>query len=181
MLLQAARESVSFGLKTGRPAAVDPAMYDEPLQEQRATFVTWKRHGELRGCIGGLEATRPLIADVVFHAYAAAFNDPRFAPVAVHELIDLRASVSILSPHEPMTFADEDDLLSQIRPGTDGLLLEEPAANKRGTFLPVVWQSISDPREFLLHLRRKTGLADDYWSNTLRVSRYTTEIIEESG
>lgn len=179
VLLHAARESVSFGMKTGRPAVVDASLYDEPMREHRATFITWKRFGELRGCIGGLEATRPLIEDVVLHAFAAAFNDPRFPPVAVHELLDLRASISILSPHEVMTFKDEDDLLAQIRPGVDGLLLEDPAINARGTFLPVVWESIPDPRAFMMHLRRKSGLPDDYWSDTLRLSRYTTEIIED--
>lgn len=138
-----------------------------------ATFVTLKRHGELRGCIGTLEAHQPLLLDVAEHAFAAAFRDPRFEPVTERELDELELSISVLGEPEEIRFADEQDLLKQLRPHDDGLILQE--GSRRGTFLPSVWDSLPDPPEFLAHLKLKAGLPSDYWSGSLRVWRYTTE------
>jgi len=123
-----------------------------------------------------LEARRPLAEDVVQNAFAAAFGDPRFPPVTEPEVDKLDIHISVLSPLEEMHFASEADLLRQIRPGIDGLVLED--GPYRGTFLPAVWESLPDKRDFLRHLKIKAGLPPDYWSNTLRVWRYTTEMIE---
>jgi len=172
-LLDLAQRSIAHGLDRGIPLRVDPGDYPEPLQAQRATFVTLHLHGELRGCIGHLEAVQPLVRDVVENAYAAAFRDPRFPPVSQQELPALELHISILTPPEPMTFATEADLLAQIRPGIDGLILTEGQA--RGTFLPSVWESLAEPRDFLHHLKRKAGLPADHWSDRVRVERYTTE------
>jgi len=172
-LLDLARRSIACGLGQGTPLQVDPGDYPEPLRDQRATFVTLHLHGELRGCIGHLEAVQPLVRDVVENAYAAAFRDPRFPPVSQQELPALALHISILTPPEPMTFATEADLLAQIRPGIDGLILTEDQA--RGTFLPSVWESLAEPRDFLNHLKRKAGLPADHWSDRVRVERYTTE------
>jgi len=172
-LLDLARRSIASGLGQGTPLQVDPGDYPEPLRDQRATFVTLHLHGELRGCIGHLEAVQPLVRDVVENAYAAAFRDPRFPPVSHQELPALALHISILTPPEPMTFATEADLLGQIRPGIDGLILTEGQA--RGTFLPSVWESLAEPRDFLNHLKRKAGLPADHWSDRVRVERYTTE------
>lgn len=177
LLLDLARESIAHGLRTGRPLKVDPSAYPEPLRGNAATFVTLTRDGELRGCIGTLEAYQPLVVDVAEHAYAAAFRDPRFAALTEAEFPRLRLSISILSAPEPMSFEDEADLLRQLRPGVDGLILEEDGL--RGTFLPSVWESLPTPVEFLRHLKRKAGLPYDYWSKTLRVSRYTAEHLGE--
>lgn len=173
LLLDIARRSIEHGLYHGEPLHVDPAEYAPALRDQRATFVTLQILGTLRGCIGTLAAVRPLVSDVAFHAHAAAFGDPRFPPLRPDEFGQLEIHVSILSLPEPLSFESEADLLRQIRPGTDGLILEE--GWHRGTFLPSVWESLPDPVDFLRHLKRKAGLPADYWSGKLKVQRYTTE------
>ncbi|HEX22747.1 MAG TPA: AmmeMemoRadiSam system protein A [Chromatiales bacterium] len=173
LLHKVARASIEHGIETGRPLTVDIARYPHPLREPRATFVTLNEHGQLRGCIGSLEAVRPLVEDVAHNAYAAAFSDPRFPPLQASELADLDVHISVLSPATPMQFHSEEDLIRQLRPGVDGLILED--GYHRGTFLPAVWESLPDPHDFLQHLKLKAGLPADYWSDTIRVSRYTTE------
>ncbi|CAK0742216.1 AmmeMemoRadiSam system protein A [Gammaproteobacteria bacterium] len=172
-LLDLAGAAIDFGLTHGRPLAVVTQSYPPPLQEPRATFVTLQIEGQLRGCIGSLEPHRSLVADVAYNAYAAAFSDPRFAPLTSQERGLLDIHISILSLPVPMTFASEADLLVQIRPNVDGLILED--RGRRGTFLPSVWESLPTPQEFLTHLKRKAGLSPTYWSQTVQVARYTTE------
>ncbi|HEY9198389.1 MAG TPA: AmmeMemoRadiSam system protein A [Gammaproteobacteria bacterium] len=172
-LLQVARESIACGVRQGRPLTVDADYYPPTLRIPRATFVTLQKDGELRGCIGTLEAHRPLVEDVAMNAFNAAFRDPRFAPLHAEELHCLDIHISVLSPSEPMRFQNEADLLSQLRPGVDGLILSAPG--HRGTFLPSVWESLSRPEEFLRHLKHKAGLPADHWSPEIHVERYTTE------
>jgi len=173
ILLDVARRSIAHGLDHGTPLRVDPADYPEPLRAERAAFVTLLRDGELRGCIGHLEACQALVMDVAENAFAAAFRDPRFPPLSRQESARLEVHLSVLSPPEPMTFSCEADLLAQIRPGIDGLILREGSA--RGTFLPSVWESLPQPQDFLNHLKRKAGLPAGHWSDRIRVERYTTE------
>jgi len=174
-LVDVARRSIEHGVATGEPLRVDPNEYAEPLRRPRATFVTLKRNGELRGCMGALEASRPLVSDVAHNAHAAAFFDPRFAPMTAEELPGLEIHLSILSPLEPMVVADESDLLDQLRPGFDGLVLRD--AHHRGTFLPSVWESLPDPVDFVRHLKVKAGFAPDDWSAGWEFFRYTVESI----
>ncbi len=174
-LLDIARRSIACGLTTGRPGTIEPATLDEVLREPRATFVTLERGGALRGCIGTLEATRPLAEDVAASAYSAAFRDPRFPPLTADEVHDLDLHISILSPPEPIPFADEADLLANMRVGVDGLILED--GPYRGTFLPSVWESLPQVDRFWTHLKMKAGLPPNHWSPTLRVSRYTCQSV----
>ncbi len=176
-LLQVARASIVHGLETGGPLPVDPEDHATPLRRAGASFVTLTTGGRLRGCIGSLEACRPLVADVAANAHAAAFQDPRFPPLAANELQSLRIQISVLGAPVPMTFSSEEDLLSQLRPHVDGLIMEE--GSRRGTFLPSVWDTLPRPCEFLRQLKLKAGLSQDYWSDTLRVYRYTTESFSE--
>jgi AmmeMemoRadiSam system protein A len=173
MLLAVAAQSIEHGLNQDRPLDPDPHDYPAALQAIRATFVTLTIGGALRGCIGVLEAIRPLVVDVARNAFAAAFEDPRFPPLTRMELPRLEIHISVLSPPEPMHFSSEAELLEQIRPGVDGLILED--RGRRGTFLPSVWEQLQRPAEFFEHLRGKAGLPAGHWSDTLRVSRYTTE------
>lgn len=173
MLLSVAAQSIEHGLNQGSPLAPDPREYPAALQAERATFVTLQSEDVLRGCIGVLEAIRPLVVDVAHNAFAAAFEDPRFPPLTRAELLRLEIHISILSPAEAMRFSSEADLLGQIRPGIDGLILED--RGRRGTFLTSVWKQLPTPGEFFEHLRRKAGLPAGHWSETLKVSRYTTE------
>ncbi len=172
-LLEVARASIQHGLRHRRALAVDPADYPETLRPLRATFVTLEIDGQLRGCIGALTAYQPLVQDVAAHAYAAAFEDPRFPELRPDELPKLEIFVSVLSPPEPMHFVSEEDLLAQVRPGVDGLILQ--FRQRRATFLPAVWENLPDPYVFLAQLKHKAGLPLDFWSPELRVERYTTE------
>ncbi len=176
-LLNLARESIRHGILHGRPLPVNLENLQAELKEKRATFVTLKKYGELRGCIGMLEAIRPLAEDIACNAYAAAFQDPRFPPVEPWELDQLEIHLSLLTPAEPMQFRSEQDLLSQLHPGVDGLILVE--GHRRGTFLPSVWEQIPEPKHFLEHLKLKAGLPAAYWSNSLRCFRYLAELVEE--
>ncbi len=166
-------QSVRHGLAHGRPLQVDATTFDKALSDPGASFVTLQRHGQLRGCIGSLEARQPLVVDVAQNAFSAAFRDPRFPPLDQRELEDLNLEISVLGTPEIMVFSSEQDLLRQLRPGIDGLILEDKG--RRGTFLPSVWESLPERGDFLRQLKRKAGLPEDYWSDSLRVWRYTTE------
>lgn len=177
-LLRVARESIKTGLLSGRPSPVNPAEYSETLQREGAAFVTLHKHGDLRGCIGSLEPHRPLVLDVAEHAFDAAFRDPRFPPVTKHELPDIALHIAVLTPMEPIPCDSEEDLLRKVRPGQDGLVIQE--GEHRGTFLPAVWETLPEPRRFLKHLKQKAGLPQDYWSDTLVFYRYETIAIDEA-
>ncbi len=174
-LLDLAYRSIETGLKTGNPLNINLRDYSEQLSQQRATFVTLEKNKQLCGCIGMLEAVLPLAEDVCENAFSAAFRDPRFPPLKKSDLKDIDIHISILSPAEIISFISEEELISQIRPNIDGLILE--CGPRKGTFLPSVWESIATPTQFLQHLKQKAGLAKDYWSDQVKVYRYTTEII----
>ena len=176
-LLKVASASVEHGVRHHQALQVDPTKYTQPLQEKRATFVTLRHQKKLRGCIGVIEPVRPLIEDVANNAWSAASKDPRFPALKSEELNGLSIHISVLSPPSPIRFDNENSLLDQIRPGIDGLLLEEPSCQARSTFLPAVWDTLTDRDTFWKHLKAKAGLPTDYWSNTLLVSRYTAESI----
>ena len=125
--------------------------------------------------MGSLAASEPLVVNVARNAATAAFRDPRFGPLTREEFPQLEIHLSLLSQPEPIVFQSEADLLSQLRPGIDGVTLI--SGPNRTTLLPAVWKSISDPREFWMQLKRKAGFAPDYWSDTLRAERYTAESI----
>jgi uncharacterized protein len=165
-LLQLARNAIGENFGLAPNAAVDlPA-----LHENAATFVTLTQQGALRGCIGSLEAWRPLIDDVRANAHAAAFRDPRFTPLSADEFTRTRVEISLLTPAEAMQFKDEADALSQLRPYIDGLIFS--VGGRRATFLPQVWEQLPNPQDFLAHLKQKAGLAADYWSADVRLQRY---------
>lgn len=176
-LLNLARESIQFGLTHGQPLAVKEQNYSTDLQQARASFVTLHKHGELRGCIGSLEARQALVNDIASNAFNAAFRDPRFPPLQAKEFDQLHIHIEILTPPEPIQFSSEQDLLEQLQPGKDGLILRE--GMHRGTFLPTVWESLPKAEQFLSHLKNKAGLPGDHWSDNIKVQRYHTESFEE--
>ncbi len=167
-----ARESIKHGLEHGKALAVRVDEWPQSLRSLGASFVTLKKRQTLRGCIGNLEASRPLVEDVAENAYAAAFRDPRFPALTEKEFDQLEIGISVLSRPETMTFHTQEDLIDQLRPGVDGLILTDGI--RRGTFLPSVWENIPDRRNFIEQLKRKVGLDAEYWSNKIRVERYTT-------
>lgn len=175
-LLQIARASISGALS----ADAEPQRGSEPraqvpeelwLRELRATFVTLQQNGELRGCVGTLEAQRPLGADVAANARAAAFQDTRFKPLAGDELARTDIEVSLLSTPKRLLFEDHADLIAQLRPGTDGIILE--CEGKRATFLPQVWEGLPDPEQFIVHLKQKAGIPQSTSTDCCRVKRYS--------
>jgi len=165
-LLSIARSAIGAELGLRPVAQASHATLTQPA----ATFVTLKLAGELRGCIGSLKPLRPLGVDVRENAIAAAFRDPRFPPLAVVEFEATSVEVSLLSADERLDVRDEEDLLARMRPGVDGLVLEY--GHHRSTFLPQVWESLPEPRDFLAALKRKAGLPGDFWSPQVNVSRY---------
>lgn len=168
-----AYDSIQYGLTHGVALVVDFKHMDEQLQANCATFVTLNKDEQLRGCIGMLTPLRPLAEDVAQNAFMAAFSDPRFPPLQQDELEYLKIHISILGAPETMTFDSEEDLIAQLRPGIDGLIME--MGGYRGTFLPSVWETLQDPRQFLQNLKLKSGLPADYWSEGIQIKRYTVE------
>jgi AmmeMemoRadiSam system protein B/AmmeMemoRadiSam system protein A len=166
-LLKLARSEIGSKLGHRIPGPAHAGWLDEP----GASFVTLTRQGELRGCIGTLEAHRPLGEDVRENAVAAAFRDPRFMPLTRMEFDDIRVEVSLLSPPEPLFVKSEEEALARLRPNVDGVVLEY--GHYRSTFLPQVWEQLPNPAEFLAHLKRKAGLSMDFWAEQVRLSRYT--------
>ncbi len=177
-LMGVARRSIEHGLAIGQPLVVTPSEYHRDLKAVRASFVTLEKNGQLRGCIGHLEAAQPVVVDVAENAFAAAFRDPRFSPLTADEWPDVDVHLSLLTTPERMQFDDEADLIGQIRAGEDGLILQD--GPNRGTFLPSVWESLPDPVDFLVHLKHKAGLAANHWSDRVEVYRYHTESFGES-
>ena len=171
-LLDVAASSIQWGLEHDSPLDVVVEQHSPELQVLRATFVTLRINGKLRGCMGALSATVALVADVARNAFTAAFHDLRFSGLTTPEFDELDIHVSILSTPEAVAIRSESDLLEQMRPGIDGLILYE--GSRKGTLLPSVWESTPDPREFLVLLKGKAGLKADYWSNSIRIERYVT-------
>jgi len=169
--------SIRHGLETGEPLSVDDYIVENDNGEKRsdyqaAAFVTLKKNGQLRGCIGSLSACRSLPEDVAENAFAAAFRDHRFNTLTEDEMAEIEITISVLTAPELMAFTSEQELLSQLRPGVDGIILTE--AGNRGTFLPSVWENYPEPASFLSHLKMKAGLPADYWSGTMKIERYKT-------
>lgn len=157
---------------------VPPDLHHPALFDLGATFITLTQQGKLRGCIGSLEAHRPLGDDVWANAQAAAFRDPRFSPLTAEELPRTRVEVSLLTKATPMTFTNEEDALHQLRPHVDGVILQWQG--RRGTFLPQVWESLPEPHQFMIHLKQKAGLPADFWASDVQLFRYEVQKWKES-
>ena len=168
-LLRLARDTIAGAL--GLPAEF--AAVPDWAQQPGATFVTLTESQGLRGCIGSLQAHRPIAEDLRANALAAAFEDPRFPPLSVSEWSQVRVEVSLLSSLQTMHFDSEESLLAQIEPHRHGLVLTYGA--RRGTFLPQVWEQLPQPREFLRALKPKAGLPADFWAGEMEVYWYTVE------
>ena len=165
-LLRLARAAIGEQLGKPAPAGASQAR----LQEPGATFVTLTQQGQLRGCIGSLEAHRALLHDVRENALAAAFRDPRFSPLAVEEFEFTSVEVSLLTPALPRALRDEADFMAQLRPGVDGIVFQY--GRHRSTFLPQVWESLPEPQQFMQQLKRKAGLPPNFWHEEVSIARY---------
>lgn len=172
-LLQLARCAIAAHFCPVTP----PAVKLPELHKKGATFVTLTQLDQLRGCIGSLEAWRPLLVDVQDNARKAAFHDPRFAPLSEAELPLTRIEISLLTPAEPIIFNSQTDALAQLQPDIDGIIFS--AGRYRSTFLPQVWAQLPKPELFMAHLKQKAGLPADYWGPDVQLQRYTVKKWQE--
>jgi len=174
ILLPIARSVISEALgKQSKP--VDES---QPwLHDKGASFVTLTMNQHLRGCIGSLEAHRPLLLDVKANAYAAAFRDPRFSPLTIAELDMTEIEISLLSPQQQLSFKDEAEALAQLRPEIDGVVFKY--GRYRSTFLPQVWEQLADTTTFMAHLKHKAGLHPEFWHDDVELYRYTVTKFKE--
>lgn len=188
-LLEVARTAIAAGLEpaapvygprrpsTGKPPVIDPTHFGVALRAHRASFVTLELEGTLRGCIGELEASDALIVGVARNAFAAAFHDPRFAPLRRAEFGALDIHISVLSDPVPIAFECETELLAGLRVGVDGLTIARGA--RKATFLPSVWQTLGTPALFLAHLKQKAGIAAEV--QNYQAWRYTAASLPSPG
>jgi AmmeMemoRadiSam system protein A len=177
-LLELARQAVARAAHGQEPSPVDLNALSDELRRDGASFVTLTKRGELRGCIGSLEARRPLALDVQENGANAATKDPRFPAVRPDELDALAVEVSVLSVPQPLQYDGPEDLVAKLRPGVDGVVIER--GWNRATFLPQVWEKIPDPHDFLRHLCVKAYLpGDSYTRPGLDVYTYQVLKIEE--
>ena len=170
-----ARAAIAAEFGAPWPALSRPVWLDEPA----ATFVTLTLHGQLRGCIGSLEARRSLYDDVTHNARAAAFDDPRFPRLKADELPAVRIEVSLLTVPQPLQFSSEADALRRLRPGIDGVIFQYGA--RCATLLPQVWEQLPDPHEFMAHLKQKAGLPADLQADGVRLAVYQVEKFQVDG
>ena len=178
ILLRLAREALTCAVRGEEFPPLDLDQLPPVLRENGASFVTLTRHGDLRGCIGTLEARQPLAEDVREHAAAAALDDYRFPPVSPAELPEIHIEVSCLTRPQPLEYSSPEDLVNKLRPGVDGVVLRD--AYRRATFLPQVWEHLPEPDEFLDQLCLKMGVQRNYWRcNPLRVETYQVEEFHE--
>jgi len=177
LLLRIARSSLESGLRHGHAGYPEPGSLPESLRQPGACFVTLHKQGRLRGCIGSLEAREPMAQAVAGSAFAAGFQDPRFPPLSADELTLLDLEISILSPLQELDVSSEQDLLERLRPGIDGLLLDE--GRRHAVYLPSVWTQLPEPAQFVEQLKLKGGWPADYWSQSMRVRCFQTETVQE--
>lgn len=178
LLLREARQALEIGVRGGKLKPLDQASLSPRLRSNGAAFVTLTEKGQLRGCIGALQAYQPLVEDVREHAVAAALEDYRFPPVQESELKDIHIEVSYLTAPARLEYAGADDLAARLRPGVDGVILRD--GPRRATFLPQVWDQLPDVNDFLGHLCMKMGAAPDLWRRThLDVQVYQVEEFHE--
>ncbi len=175
-LLGLARDSIAHGLSFPAPEPVPQGEWSSRLLAPTAAFVTLTLSGELRGCRGTIDPQRSLAEEVWRSAWLSAFADPRFPPIAAEEAASLRIAVSVLTALEPIACSNETELVESLVPGVDGLVLRCGAA--RATFLPAVWKSLQEPREFVRQLRRKAGLYGSLWPCGMAAFRYRAETFD---
>lgn len=178
MLLTIARESIERAVQRQALPKLNLDELPQALQEPGAAFVTLTRFGQLRGCIGTLEAYQPLVLDVREHAVAAATQDFRFSPVTLGELGQIEIEISRLTAPVPLDYDQPEDLPKHLRPGIDGVVLRD--GFQRATFLPQVWEQLPEPVEFLDHLCLKMGARRNIWrQKVLEVQLYEVEEFRE--
>jgi hypothetical protein len=177
-LLRLARQSIQLAVAKRQLPRLRLEDYSAALRADGASFVTLTILGDLRGCIGALEAYQPLVQDVCEHAVAAALEDYRFLPVTPGEVDLLSIEISRLTPPQALDYQSPPELLAHLRPNIDGVILRD--GSRRATFLPQVWEKIPEPQEFLANLCLKMGASPNLWRmRPLQVFTYQVEEFHE--
>ncbi len=177
-LLEIAWHSIKNGYQTGHPYCVNLRHYPVELAIPRATFVTLKKNHILRGSYGSLEAIFPLAEDIAENAFAAAYQDPMLPPLRKNELNNIDIYISILSTPQLIVYQTQQELLDQIQPFKDGIILEHK--DERATLLPMFWINFPNKHQFIRQLKHKSGLSPDNFSKQLTFYRYTTLLFNAS-
>lgn len=178
-LLRLARQTIEKVVRTGGMPEISPAGLSSNLTEPKGCFVTLKKNGELRGCIGHIRPQEPLYRAVMDNARSAALEDPRFRPVQPEELASIEIEISVLTVPQMLPFSSPEDLLRKLRPHVDGVVLT--IGRRQATFLPQVWEQLPDKETFLAHLTAKAGLPPAAWRDPLtQVLTYQVEAFRES-
>jgi AmmeMemoRadiSam system protein A len=180
LLLKLARQNIldEFEKKSTGLAELKTKVSKTILQENRGTFVTLHKKGELRGCVGNIEPVKTIFESIKDNARHAAFHDTRFSPLGFDELCNTVIEVSILTAPEKIEYIGSKDLIAKLRPDIDGVIIQKGCHS--ATFLPQVWQQLKDPESFLGHLCMKAGLSSNEWQNgDLSVSTYQVQLFEE--
>jgi hypothetical protein len=179
-LLKLSYSTLEHFFSTGKKLEVpESELLNGELKEKRGTFVTLQKHGELRGCIGHIEPIQTIYQDIVENTLSAAFEDPRFEPLTQDELKDIDIEISVLTNPEKLNYSSVDELLAKLRPNIDGVIIKK---GRRGaTYLPQVWEDLSDKNEFLSSLCLKAGLEEGEWrKGKLEVKTYQAEHISHN-
>lgn len=171
--IQLARESIQYGFTHNKPLEIDVKQFPPDLQQTLSCFVTLNRHHQLRGCIGHLSASQALVLDIVENAFSAAFKDPRFLPLKPKEWPDTTIEISVLGEAYEVAIASESDLINKLRPNIDGLILK--SGYQQATFLPSVWETLPNPKDFVHHLKQKAGISSHHWPNNMQCYFYQTQ------
>ncbi|MGB4595700.1 MAG: AmmeMemoRadiSam system protein A [Anaerolineaceae bacterium] len=177
-LLKLAREAITSAVNGTPLSKITLEELPVELSVPGASFVTLTIDGQLRGCIGTLEAYQPLALDVQTRAVQAALEDYRFHPVTKNELPLINIEISRLTPAIPLNYSDPSELPGLLRPGIDGVVLGD--GHRRATYLPQVWEQLPNPEEFLSSLCAKMGASRNLWrQKVLLVERYQVEEFRE--
>lgn len=174
-MLLIAVEAIRQGVHLGTRLELDLNDYELPLVEPRASFVTLKLDGQLRGSMGSLSSSQTLIENIAHNAYNAAFKDPRFQPLNEAEFLNIEVEISVLSDKQTLSCETEQVLADQLVPGRDGLILED--GERCATFLPSVWEQLPEAEQFVAQLKLKIGIKQDEWNPNIKASRYVVSNI----
>lgn len=177
LLKKIAKEAICSSLLDTNLTTKYEAVKNMPeLVLQKATFVTLKQNGRLRGCIGSLVAHRELYDDLVHNAKSAAFGDPRFKPLTKEELVITEIEISLLSDAILVPYNDIADLKTKIKVGEDGIILKK--GQNQATFLPQVWDDLKDFDTFFSHLCQKARLDGNCLNEHPQIYKYQVQKIK---
>jgi len=180
IIIALAKAAIMVALNQPDNFDLEKALKEYPaLKENAAVFVTinTEPNDQLRGCIGSLEAYRPLYKDIISNAQSAALHDPRFTPLTIEEYKHVTIEVSLLSKPTPLQYSDTEDLKKKIIPFKDGIILKHQG--KQATYLPSVWEQLPTFNDFFSSLCQKANLSNSCFTDHPEISTYRVKEYKE--